>query len=389
MRNLELPSNRLLLALSGGADSVALFLMLLEHNVSLVAAHCNFHLRGAESDRDELFVRDLCAKYNVPLRVQHFDTTREAAESGESVEMVARRLRYAWFEELRQIEGLDYICTAHHRDDQVETILLNIARGTGLSGLRGMLPIQGRVCRPLLSCYGRDELRQYLKEKGESWVEDSSNDDTHYQRNLVRHKLIPSINELNAQSSKHICDLASHVHEAESRLENMHENWEEEHCVILPDGLRIPFSAKTRVGAELTTNSPIMVVRTAVGLEVRMRPQRIPPTPIEARVTAERPLNLYRKDRCYLDVEKLHFPLYYRTIGTADRFVPFGMKGTRLVSDYLTDRHRSRVDKLAQLVVCDQEGIVWLCGETITQRVAISEQTREICEIWLEDLEKC
>ena len=379
-----------LLALSGGADSVALLLMLLEQGVQPVAAHCNFHLRGEESERDEAFVRRLCEERGVKLHVVHFQTEEEARRTGESIEMAARRLRYDWFETLLVSEGLDYVCTAHHRDDQVETLLLNLVRGTGLAGLRGMLPVQGHVCRPLLN-YTREELREYLRERGQAWVEDGTNTDTRYQRNLVRHELLPLLRRLNPQADEHIAQAAEHLQEAERLIATTQENWAEEHCLILPDGLRIPFSEDTRVGAVLAENAgdekaaPLMVSRTAAGIEVRLRPRRIAPTPVEPRVTTSRD-DLRRKDCALIDGAKAVPPFYCRTIEEGDRFQPFGMKGTKLVSDYLTDRHCSRTDKLKQRVVCDQKGIVWLCGETISQRVALSEGTTEILQFRAEDL---
>lgn len=382
---LNLPSSRLLLALSGGADSVALLLMLLEQGVKPVAAHCNFHLRGDESDRDQQFVEALCREHGVSLHVSHFATAEEAARTGESIEMVARRLRYEWFETLRQQQGLDYICTAHHRDDQVETVLLNLVRGTGLAGLRGMKPVQGHVCRPLLNLFTRDDLRAYLTARQQAWVEDSSNTDTHYQRNLVRHELIPLLRRLNMQAESHICQSAEHLQEVEQLLQDTQENWAEEHCVVLPDGVRIPFSESTRVGATLSDSGPLMVTRTASGIEVRQRPAQIPPTEVQPHLTTTTE-HLRDKRFALVDAAKVQPPFFFRTIAEGDRFQPFGMSGTRLVSDYLTDRHRSRIDKLAQLVVCDQQGILWLCGETISQRVAIEPETTEILEFRLEDL---
>lgn len=381
---MQIPSSKILLALSGGADSVALLLMLLEQGVHPIAAHCNFHLRGAESDRDEQFVRQLCCEQGVTLHVQHFDTQTEAQSTGESIEMAARRLRYAWFEELRQQEGLDYICTAHHRDDQVETVLLNLVRGTGLAGLRGMRPIQGHICRPLLDI-SREELHQYLQRRGQSWVEDSSNTDVQYQRNLIRHEVLPQLRRLNPQADSHIAQAAQHLQEVEELLSSTQENWEAEHCLILPDGLRIPFSLQTRVGAELATEGPLMVTRTAAGIEVRERPRMLPPTPVMPHSTASRE---HLRDSRYalVDAARVVPPFFIRSLEPGDRFQPFGMKGSKLVSDYLTDRHRSRIDKLAQRVVCDQQGIIWLCGETISQRVAITSETTEILEFRPEDL---
>lgn len=409
----DLPSRRLLLALSGGADSVALLLMLLDQGITPVAAHCNFHLRGSESDRDEAFVRQLCKEHGVRLMVKHFDTTGEATATGESIEMAARRLRYAWFEELLLTEHLDYICTAHHRDDQVETVLLNLVRGTGLAGLRGMKPIQGHVYRPLLNLMGREQIHAFLQERQQPWVEDSTNAETLYQRNLIRHELLPLMRRLNPQADNHIAEAAAHLQEAEQLIESTQENWQKEHCICLPDGLRIPFSIHTRVGATLGEStpgaedsplmnanaSPLMVTRTAAGIEVRLKPKPVPPTPIEGhRYPATKEFleaaPFKRKAAqgqggpsvAYIDAARTTPPYYFRSAEEGDRFQPFGMKGTKLVSDYLTDRHRSRIDKLAQLVLCDQEEILWLCGETIAQRGAITPETTEIIEFRMEDL---
>lgn len=381
---LSIPSHNILLALSGGADSVALLLMLLEQGVHPVAAHCNFHLRREESDRDEQFVRQLCEKFDVQLHIKDFQTEEEAKRKGESIEMAARRLRYTWFEELRKDLGLDYICTAHHRDDQAETVLLNLVRGTGLAGLRGMQPIQGHICRPLLNIHDRQSLKAYLQSREQDWVEDSSNTDTHYQRNLIRHELIPLLKKLNTQAINHICNTAEHIKEAEKLIETTQEDWTEEHCVFLPDGLRIPFSSQTRVGATLSEGN-LIVTRTAAGIEVRQKPRIVQPTPISPHsVTSKEHLRDCRY--ALLDATKTNPPFYIRSLQEGDRFQPYGMQGTKLVSDYLTDRHRSRIDKLSQLVVCDQDGIVWLCGETISQRVALSPNTTEILEFRPEDL---
>lgn len=390
---LQLPSTRVLLALSGGADSVALLLMLLEQGVMPVAAHCNFHLRGDESLRDEAFVRELCQTHGVPLHVQEFQTADEARQAGESLEMAARRLRYAWFEHLRRQLGLDYILTAHHRDDQVETLLLNLTRGAGLTGLRGMLPVQGCICRPLLINYTREELREYLRSRRQAWVEDSSNADTLFQRNLVRHELLPLLRRLNPQADLHIAQTTLHLQEAERLIASTQEDWQAEHCLVLPDGLRIPFSRQTRVGAVLadtsdttdSTAAPLIATRTASGIEIRLKPSPVPPTPVTPHPTADRS-RLTNPHYALMDAARVALPLHVRSVREGDRFDPLGLGGTKLVSDYLTDRHRSRADKQRQLVVCDRQGIVWLCGETISQRVAITPHTTDMLELRPEDL---
>ena len=187
----------MLVAISGGADSVALLDVLLRAGYTCLAAHCNFHLRGAESDRDEAFVRDLCAQWKVTLEVKDFDTKAYAQDKGISIEMAARELRYAWFEQMAVRHACQAIAVAHHQNDQAETLLLNLKRGAGLRGLAGMRPKSANpmvpggvpVVRPLL-CTTRDYIEHYLRDKrGLSWVTDSTNKDLTISRNAVREQL--------------------------------------------------------------------------------------------------------------------------------------------------------------------------------------------------------
>ena len=186
-----------LVAISGGADSVALLDVLLRAGYRCIAAHCNFHLRGEESNRDEAFVRDLCTKMEVPLEVKEFNTPGYAAEKHVGIEVAARELRYAWFDETAQANGCQAVAVAHHQNDQAETILMNIRRGCGLKGLQGMSPksrnpyseVPVPVVRPLL-CTTHDYICHYLRDiRGLAWVEDSTNSDTNYKRNAVREEL--------------------------------------------------------------------------------------------------------------------------------------------------------------------------------------------------------
>ena len=186
-----------LVAISGGADSVALLDVLLRAGYRCIAAHCNFHLRGEESNRDEAFVRELCATMNVPLEVKDFDTNSYARGHHVGIEVAARELRYAWFEEVAKEHGCQAVAVAHHQNDQAETILLNLKRGAGLRGLAGMRPISANpmvpegvpVVRPLL-CTTRDYIEHYLRDKRRlQWVTDSTNSDVTISRNAVREQL--------------------------------------------------------------------------------------------------------------------------------------------------------------------------------------------------------
>ena len=205
--------DKILVTLSGGADSVALLRLLLAMGYTCEAAHCNFHLRGDESVRDEMFVRELCLQLEVPLHVQHFQTTEEAEKRHISIEMAARELRYAWFEQLRLQQGANVIAVAHHKDDSVETLLLNLIRGTGINGLLGIRPKNGNIVRPLL-CLDRKEITEYLQEIGQSYVTDSTNLQDEYTRNKIRLNLLPLMQEINPSVKESLLRTAEHLNDA-------------------------------------------------------------------------------------------------------------------------------------------------------------------------------
>ena len=194
-----------LVALSGGADSVALLRVLLAAGCDCRAAHCNFHLRGEESMRDEQFVRDLCQRLDVPLTVKDFDVTAYQCEHGGSVEMACRELRYTWFEQERQRQGCSVIAIAHHADDQVETFFLNLLRGTGAKGLSGMQRLNGHIWRPLLGV-SRNDLLEYLSSLGQDYVTDSTNAQNDYRRNQLRNIVLPVIEQQFPSSDRRILD---------------------------------------------------------------------------------------------------------------------------------------------------------------------------------------
>ena len=212
-KKLFMPADKILVALSGGADSVALLCLLQTLGYECEAAHCNFHLRGEESDRDETFVRQLCTKRQVPLHTVHFDTLRTAEERHISIEMAARELRYEWFEKIRTKSNANVIAVAHHQDDSVETLLLNLIRGTGINGLRGIRSKNGHIVRPLL-CLDRNEIINYLNRIGQDYVTDSTNLQDEYTRNKIRLNLLPMMQEINPSVKESILNTAEHLNEA-------------------------------------------------------------------------------------------------------------------------------------------------------------------------------
>ena len=212
-RQLVEPDDKILVALSGGADSVALLLVLLQAGFHCEAAHCNFHLRGKESDRDEKFVRDLCRSRSIRLHTKDFDTMAYAREKGISIEMAARELRYGYFEDLRTDWRFDKIAVAHHRDDNVETLLLHLVRGTGLKGLTGMRYRNGYVIRPMLDT-SREEIERYLAGEGQSYVTDSTNLETEAVRNKIRLEFLPILKTVNPSILDTLQDTIRHLEDA-------------------------------------------------------------------------------------------------------------------------------------------------------------------------------
>ena len=206
----------ILVAVSGGLDSIALLHLFKLANFKISVAHCNFKLRGTESDADHNFVAHTCKQLNLPFFSKDFDTLAYAKLNSVSIKMAARELRYAWFTELRLSNAIDYIATAHHQDDQVETILLNLSRGTGLKGLHGILPIQNHLVRPLLYT-DRAKLEAWMCTRKISYREDSSNSSLKYARNKLRHKVLPVLKELNPS-------LAATMQQNAERFENSQQN---------------------------------------------------------------------------------------------------------------------------------------------------------------------
>ena len=417
------PLGRLtIVGLSGGADSVALLLGLLEAGQAVEAAHCNFHLRGAESDADEAFVRELCAQLGVVFHCVDFDTMDYARRNKVSIEMAARELRYDYFERLRLERGAATIAVAHHRDDNVETLLLHLVRGSGLRGLCGMRLRNGYVVRPMLNI-PRLEVERYLAERNQPYRTDSTNVDTHYRRNKVRHELLPLLRQLNPNIEATLEATMQRLNEAESRLTSMRSAAAADELSLAalkasvspvtdvyeflsPYGFTpaqcrsIAQTCSEQVGA-MYEAVDYVCVRDRKSLIVGRKPQQISPIVLEdLNATYEisdtirlklTTLDIVQIDSvvqadnvALLDADRLQFPLTLRSVRTADRFRPLGMKGTQLVSDFLTNRKRNRLQKLAAMCVCDAEGIVWLVGERPDHRARLTAETRRVLRIHYE-----
>lgn len=402
-----------LVALSGGADSVALLLMLHEAGYRVHAAHCNFHLRGAESDRDEAFCVSLCERLGVELHRVHFDTQTYAELHQVSIEMAARKLRYKWFEQLRTDMGAAGICVAHHRDDSVETVLMNLVRGTGLRGLRGIQPRNGFILRPLLGV-SREDVEAYLAAKGQEYVTDSTNFEDDVVRNKIRLNILPLLREINPAVSEHIQHAAENLTEAQKVLDavmssylkcnqlNISElnKFGSSEYVIFEwlknygfNGSQMGQIMHAETGSVFTSSAgyDLLVDRQRLIVEPSLKPLKKMLIPEEGKYIIGNNAFTFRKCTSYIskksdlatfDASKTSFPFTVRRVEEGDRMVPYGMQGSKLLSDMMTDRKMTLFEKRRQLVVVDVHGvIVWAVGLRTDQRVAVTEDTTEVLEI--------
>ncbi len=428
------PDGLHLVALSGGADSVCLLLMLQRLGYRVEAMHCNFHLRGDESDRDEAFVARLCSERGVPLHLAHFDTRTYAALHRMSIEMAARDLRYAWFGQLHRDLGAETICVAHHSDDNVETVLMNFLRGTGLRGLTGIQPRRDYIVRPLL-CLSRADIEVWLNRQGQTFVNDSTNATADVVRNKLRLDIIPRLKEVFPQATANILTTAHFAGEALSvydstvrqRLDSLltslpsptgEDVWGLSVSKLLeepsPESLLFEwlgpkgFSSRTVVqisqalsclssGREWSSATHTLVSHSGrlllYATEERRGSLNIPEpgtyvyddhTKLRVSIVEGRHIEHGNALVCCADAATVAFPLELRFVRRGDRFHPLGMRGSKLVSDFLTDLHRSVIDKRRQLVLCDAQGnIVWLAGLRMDDRYKVTENTAKTLTISL------
>lgn len=443
---------RVIVALSGGADSVALLLVLQRLGYACEAVHCNFHLRGDESCRDERFVRSLCQRLSVPLQVVEFHTTAYAASHHISIEMAARDLRYDYFRKAANEAGITAVAVAHHLNDSAETFLLNLMRGTGINGLRGIRPKNGLIVRPLL-CVTRQEILSFLHGMEQPYVTDSTNLQDDFTRNKIRLKLLPLMQTINPSVQQSIVATADRLSElanvydkligkGKSRVTAPLSEAGEGAFAIddaalqrepMPESLLFELlrplgfnSAQVRsIYAIVRTETSGRTFTSSTWRVVKDR-SRLLVTPLSAtsglnapsaeEITIEEDGTvLYdgkeaitgeeagvasfdgnkhlcvsimprtedfvipRSKQCVcLDADKLRFPLTLRRWRLGDKFVPLGMKGTKKVSDYLTDRKFSLLRKERQWVLCSTDRIVWLVGERPDDRFKVQEATRRL-----------
>ena len=434
--NLIAEGDKLILALSGGIDSMVLADLLLKAKVEFVAAHCNFHLRGHESDGDDWFVRKFAEKRGIQCFVKHFETEKYAAKYGISIEMAARDLRYAWFEQLRQQLGYDKIAVAHHADDQAETFFINLLRGAGLNGLKGMKPQNGVIIRPLLWA-SREQIRKYAVENHIVWREDHTNVESVYLRNRIRNQLLPVFDELQPKARHGLYKSLEHL-SAENELYRMLLK-EKLAQIVEREGeiLRLPYSKiikaevpepvegptysfqllfewlrqygfntdqchfiydalGTGIGNQYCSPTHCLVIgrddlqlseikeKTDDEILIQIREEEIL-SPVHLRFSKLEKTADFIIDKssevAQLDFDKLSFPLTLRHWRHADRFHPLGMKGSKLLSDFFVDQKFTEYQKQNVWLLVSADGeILWVMGYRIDDRFKIVNDTKTVFE---------
>lgn len=403
-----------LVALSGGADSICLLHVLRSLCYDVECAHCNFRLRGQESDRDEAFVRQVCDREGITLHVSCFETETYARTHHISIETAARQLRYEWFEQLLTERKLDVVCTGHHSDDNVETLLLNLVRGTGLRGLCGIPPRQGHVVRPLL-CLSRREIVGFLKEKALDCVTDSTNLQDDFARNKVRLDILPMLRSINPAADANILTCIDNLNEAH----RMYRYCVDEFCAAAVDSpseldiatiLRAPsplsvlhellsplgfnrsqvtdiLRSISSTGRIFTSSTHRLVINRDQ-LVIEQQTSSVEHSIVTSRMKNSEALmrDIRQTADCnvaYFDADQIeNHHLTIRSWHQGDRFQPFGMKGTRLVSDLLTDLKLNRFEREKQQVLLADDEIIWVIGRRASELYKVKADTINVlrCE---------
>lgn len=438
--------NKLLIAVSGGVDSVVLCHLCHESGFDFVMAHCNFQLRGEESNRDEDFVLQLGRNYGKEVLVKHFATKAYATQNKVSTQVAARELRYSWFYDLLEptpdsrlstpdsrLTPPDLLLTAHHADDNIETVLMNFFKGTGITGMRGILPKQGKLIRPLLFAT-KDSLLEYAKEKGLKWVEDSSNAGDQYTRNYFRHQLIPSLQKVYPQVNQNLVASINRFREVETLYQHaialqkkklLEQKGNEVHIPVLKlkkvaalpsvvyeiakdfgfvtgqvDDIIHLLEAET---GHFVASATHRIIRNRDWLIIApMATEEAANILIEEMVskvrTAQWQLQLSKKDRsavsistdsnvAYLDAATIQFPLLLRKWKEGDYFYPLGMKKKKKkVSRFLIDQKMSKTDKENIWVLEMNKKIVWVVTQRIDDRFKITDASKEALVITVSSL---
>lgn len=416
-----LKGKRLLVAVSGGIDSMVLVDLMQQLNYDITIAHCNFQLRGQESHDDEKFVVQQADANKIPCLVNRFETEMFAQETKTSIQIVARNLRYDWFETLMITNNFDFVVTAHHLDDSLETFLINFSRGTGIDGLVGIPQQKLNIIRPFL-IFSRNEIETYAQTNQLTWREDSSNASDKYLRNKIRHQLIPVLKELNpsllqsfektVESLKQTQSLAldasrnlyqQAVVEGETITFNIPKIIEQPNYQaylfqwLQPYGFKAWQDIKkilfAQSGKQIFSEKFILLKdrETLILFPKATISETVYYTVAQNQTVVKFPLNLEfcnidnigisSSNTIFVDAEQLEYPLIIRKWKEGDVFHPFGMNGSKKISKFFKDEKFSLVEKTTTWLLCSGNKIVWIVGKRQDDRFKVTKQTTKIIQI--------
>ncbi|MDT8412283.1 MAG: tRNA lysidine(34) synthetase TilS [Vicingaceae bacterium] len=418
------PTDKILLAVSGGKDSMAMLHLFVAAKFNIGVAHSNFQLREKAADEDEIFVQQTCQQLNIPFHSIRFDTAEYAEKHKISTQMAARELRYTWFEEIKTTHHYDFIATAHHQNDVAETMLINITKGSGLIGLHGIKAKNNHIIRPLL-CFTSDEIQQYISTHQISYREDQSNASVKYVRNKIRHEVLPKLAEINPNIIETLNKAATHFSATENILNQKIEE-EKKRCFTTENELvkiniaylqelhplatylyyflspyhfnfddceQIVLSLDGNSGKQFfSTTHQLIKDRAFLLLSSKTENQSEPINIPTINDFTESPININfelianknttfktTKNIAYLDADKIAFPLYFRKWKEGDSFTPFGMKGKKKLSDYFIDEKFSIPEKEATWLLTNKnDNIIWVVNSRTDDNFRVSEQTKTI-----------
>jgi tRNA(Ile)-lysidine synthase len=420
----QLKDKKLFLAVSGGIDSMVLVHLCAQLNLNFEVLHCNFMLRGAESDAETQFIESFCLSNCIPIHTRYFDTNTIATNNKESIQITARNLRYQWFSEMIAQSQIKYVATAHHLDDSLETVLINFSRGTGLEGLTGIPAQNGYVIRPLLP-FSRLEIEHFAAENQIQWREDSSNASDKYLRNKIRHSIIPLFKELNAGFLDSFQNTVHHLQQAESLVDDatrlvydkVVKEEENQLEINLTQLLKFQnyqaylyqwlkeygFSAwndiydlvEAQSGKQVFSETYVLLKdREKLILSERKYNNKEEVYTIESITSKVNiPLNISfcnvsyvseTNSNCiFVNEEALKFPLTIRKWQEGDYFYPAGMHGKKKLSKYFKDEKYSLLDKENQWLLCAEDQIIWIIGKRADHRFIANETIKNCIKIEL------